>query len=62
MLVSKEEHDQENGQWSEEKKKVIVYQKQLQLNYVQMFRKNEVLEAEVEQLTLELESRDMKVC
>lgn len=61
MLVTKEEHDKEKEQWLEEKNKVIMYQKQLQLNYVQMFRKNKVLEAEVEQLTLELESRDMKL-
>lgn len=61
MLVNKEEHDKEREQWLEEKNKVIMYQKQLQLNYVQMFRKNKVLEAEVEQLTLELESRDMKL-
>ncbi|XP_060595679.1 leucine zipper putative tumor suppressor 2 homolog isoform X1 [Ruditapes philippinarum] len=61
MLVNKEEHEKEKEQWLEEKNKVIMYQKQLQLNYVQMFRKNKVLEAEVEQLTLELESRDMKL-
>ncbi|XP_052772528.1 leucine zipper putative tumor suppressor 2 homolog [Mya arenaria] len=61
VLVNKEEHDKEKEQWLEEKNKVIMYQKQLQLNYVQMFRKNKVLEAEVEQLTLELESRDMKL-
>ena len=60
-LVNKEEYDKEKEQWLEEKNKVIMYQKQLQLNYVQMFRKNKVLEAEVEQLTLELESRDMKL-
>lgn len=51
----------ERLQWLEEKNKVIRYQKQLQLNYVQMQRKNTVLEAEVEQLTLELESRDLKL-
>lgn len=61
MLVNKEEYEKEKEQWLEEKNKVIMYQKQLQLNYVQMFRKNKVLEAEVEQLTLELESRDMKL-
>ena len=61
LLVSKEEFEKEKEQWLEEKNKVIMYQKQLQLNYVQMFRKNKVLEAEVEQLTLELESRDMKL-
>nr|KAG5700949.1 hypothetical protein BaRGS_034234 [Batillaria attramentaria] len=51
----------ERLQWLEEKNKVIRYQKQLQLNYVQMQRKNTALEAEVEQLTLELESRDLKL-
>lgn len=61
LLVHKEEFEKEKEQWLEEKNKVIMYQKQLQLNYVQMFRKNKVLEAEVEQLTLELESRDMKL-
>lgn len=53
--------ESERMQWLEEKNKVIRYQKQLQLNYVQMQRKNMTLEAEVEQLTLELESRDLKL-
>ena len=47
--------------WLEEKNKVIRYQKQLQLNYVQMYRKNRTLETEVQQLTLELENRDLKL-
>ncbi|KAK3590127.1 hypothetical protein CHS0354_041179 [Potamilus streckersoni] len=58
---SKDEFDTERAQWLEEKNKVILYQKQLQLNYVQMYRKNKMLEAEVEQLTLELENRDLKL-
>lgn len=53
--------EKEREQWADEKNKVIRYQKQLQLNYVQMYRKNKLLEAEVEQLTLELESRDIKL-
>lgn len=57
----KAEFEKEREQWLEEKNKVIRYQKQLQLNYVQMFRKNRMLEAEVEQLSLELENRDMKL-
>jgi len=48
----------ERAQWLEEKTKVINYQKQLQLNYVQMTRKNKLLEAEVQQLTGELEVRE----
>ena len=47
----------EREQWLDEKNKVVRYQKHLQLNYVQMYRKNKMLEAEVEQLTLELENR-----
>ena len=50
----------ERDQWLEEKNKVICYQKLLQLNYVQMYRKNKSLEAEVEQLTLELENVNMQ--
>ena len=53
--------EKEKEQWLDEKNKVIRYQKQLQLNYVQMYNKNKMLEAEVEQLTLELESRDLKL-
>ncbi|KAG7298803.1 hypothetical protein JYU34_017238 [Plutella xylostella] len=45
----------ERRKWSEEKDKVLRYQKQLQLNYVQMFRKSRTLEAEVDSLRLELE-------
>ncbi len=55
------EFQREREQWLEEKNKVIRYQKHLQLNYVQMMRRNKVLEAEVEQLTLELENRDIKL-
>lgn len=54
----REEFMKEREQWLEEKNKVIRYQKHLQLNYVQMYRKNKTLESEVEQLTLELEKRD----
>lgn len=61
LAQHEENFEIEKNQWIEEKNKVIRYQKQLQLNYVQMFRKNRTLEAEVEQLTLELESRDMKL-
>lgn len=57
----KADFENERDQWLEEKGKVIRYQKQLQLNYVQMFRKNKNLEVEVEQLTLELENRDLKL-
>ncbi|KAI8789253.1 leucine zipper putative tumor suppressor 2 homolog isoform X2 [Biomphalaria glabrata] len=61
LTALKEEHEKEREQWLDEKNKVVRYQKQLQLNYVQMQRKNATLENEVQQLTLELESRDMKL-
>lgn len=41
--------------WAQEKEKVLRYQRQLQMNYVQMFRRTRTLEAEVESLTIELE-------
>ena len=51
------EHDQqveqfevETANWLSEKEKVIRYQKQLQLNYVSMYKKNKTLEQEMEQL------------
>lgn len=61
VALLKAEHEKEQEQWLDEKNKVIRYQKQLQLNYVQMQRKNAALEREVQQLTLELESRDIKL-
>lgn len=52
----------ERRKWSEEKDKVLRYQKQLQLNYVQMFRRSRTLEAEVDSLRLELDlcNKNMK--
>ncbi|KAI5103539.1 leucine zipper putative tumor suppressor 2-like, partial [Silurus meridionalis] len=44
--------------WEEEKDKVIRYQKQLQQNYVQMYRRNRELEAALRELSLELEKRE----
>ncbi|KAJ8921524.1 hypothetical protein NQ315_003142 [Exocentrus adspersus] len=41
--------------WAQEKEKVLRYQRQLQMNYVQMFRRTRVLEAEIQNLTIELE-------
>lgn len=44
--------------WQEEKDKVIRYQKQLQQNYVQMYRRNRELEQLLQELSQELESRE----
>ncbi|PSN38556.1 hypothetical protein C0J52_14818 [Blattella germanica] len=55
LTEEKNEFEQERVTWAQEKEKVLRYQRQLQLNYVQMFRRTKTLEAEVESLTLELE-------
>lgn len=59
MHNTRVEFTKEREQWLEEKNKVIRYQKHLQLNYVQMHRKNKMLEAEVKQLMVEIENRDL---
>ncbi|XP_077437577.1 leucine zipper putative tumor suppressor 2 homolog [Vanacampus margaritifer] len=50
--------DDERRVWHEEKEKVIRYQKQLQQNYIQMYRRNRDLERVMRELSLELENRD----
>lgn len=52
--------DDERRVWQEEKDKVIRYQKQLQQNYIQMYRRNRELERVMRELSLELENRDME--
>ncbi|CAG4975052.1 unnamed protein product [Parnassius apollo] len=62
-MQSKEtQFNNERRKWSEEKDKVLRYQKQLQMNYVQMFKRSRTLEAEVDGLRLELElcNKNMK--
>ncbi|NP_001124350.1 fez1 [Bombyx mori] len=62
-LQNKEtQFNNERRKWSEEKDKVLRYQKQLQMNYVQMFKRSRTLEAEVDGLRLELElsNKNMK--
>lgn len=62
-LEAKEtQFNSERRKWSEEKDKVLRYQKQLQLNYVQMFKRSRTLEAEVDGLRLELDlcNKNMK--
>lgn len=50
--------EEERRIWQEEKDKVIRYQKQLQQNYVQMYRRNRELEELLQELSQELESRE----
>ncbi|KAM7385568.1 hypothetical protein PAMP_001647 [Pampus punctatissimus] len=51
--------EDERRVWQEEKEKVIRYQKQLQQNYIQMYRRNRDLERVMRELSLELENRDI---
>jgi len=50
MDMEKENFEMETANWLSEKEKVIRYQKQLQLNYVSMYKRNKSLESEMEQL------------
>jgi chromosome segregation ATPase len=50
MDTEKENFELETANWLSEKEKVIRYQKQLQLNYVSMYKRNKSLESEMEQL------------
>ncbi|MEQ2265409.1 hypothetical protein XENORESO_006788 [Xenotaenia resolanae] len=52
--------EEERRVWHDEKEKVIRYQKQLQQNYIQMYRRNRDLERVMRELSLELENRDME--
>ncbi|XP_053314093.1 leucine zipper putative tumor suppressor 3 [Spea bombifrons] len=45
------EFEEERRTWQEEKEKVIKYQKQLQLNYVEMYQKNQQLEQRINEMT-----------
>lgn len=49
--------ERERQTWNKEKDRVIKYQKQLQINYLQMHKKNQDLERILQELTAELESR-----
>ncbi|XP_033016897.1 leucine zipper putative tumor suppressor 3-like [Lacerta agilis] len=48
--------EEERRTWQEEKEKVIKYQKQLQLNYVEMYQKNQILEHKVSEMTSKVTS------
>ncbi|XP_034025911.1 leucine zipper putative tumor suppressor 1 [Thalassophryne amazonica] len=49
--------EQERQTWNKEKDRVIKYQKQLQIRYLQMHKKNQDLQRIVKELSAELESR-----
>uniref|UniRef100_A0A8C3H6I6 Leucine zipper tumor suppressor 2 n=1 Tax=Chrysemys picta bellii TaxID=8478 RepID=A0A8C3H6I6_CHRPI len=48
--------------WQGEKDQVIGYQKQLQHNYIQMYRRNRELEHHLHQLSLELQAQRLDEC
>ncbi|PAA78152.1 hypothetical protein BOX15_Mlig034403g2 [Macrostomum lignano] len=57
----KSEFDQERAQWLEEKSQVLNYQKQLQMNYLQLTKRSQRLEAEAQQLSVDLETKEMHI-
>ncbi|XP_053560287.1 leucine zipper putative tumor suppressor 3 [Bombina bombina] len=50
------EFEDERRIWQEEKEKVIKYQKQLQLNYVEMYQKNQQLEQKINEISAKVTS------
>jgi len=58
LETQRADFERQREQWLDEKRRVIDYQKQLQLNYVQIARKNRLLEADVQQLTAEIEHHE----
>lgn len=58
---TKETFETEKAHWLDEKEKVIRYQKQLQLNYVQMYKRNKTLESEIEALNKNLEESNSQL-
>lgn len=55
MEAKTRQFEKERITWAQEKEKVLRYQRQLQMNYVQMYRRARALETEIESLTIELE-------
>lgn len=55
LEIKRKDFELERLTWAQEKEKVLRYQRQLQLSYVQMFRRTRNLETEIESLNLELE-------
>ncbi|KAB0789947.1 hypothetical protein PPYR_15769 [Photinus pyralis] len=54
MEVKRLEFEKERLIWAQEKEKVLKYQKQLQLNYIQMYRRTKALENELECFNAEM--------
>ncbi|XP_032891073.1 leucine zipper putative tumor suppressor 3 [Amblyraja radiata] len=57
LRLERQQHEQQHSHfeeerqtWQEEKEKVIKYQKQLQLNYVEMYQKNQTLESKLDEI------------
>lgn len=55
LNIRKRDFEKEKLIWAHEKEKVLKYQRQLQMNYVQMYKKTRALETEVGNLRVELE-------
>ncbi|XP_048456428.1 leucine zipper putative tumor suppressor 3-like [Rhincodon typus] len=63
LRLERQQHEQQVAQfeeerqtWQDEKEKVIKYQKQLQLNYVEMYQKNQALESKLGEINTKASS------
>ncbi|XP_067885074.1 leucine zipper putative tumor suppressor 3-like [Heterodontus francisci] len=63
LRLERQQHEQqvarfeeERQTWQDEKEKVIKYQKQLQLNYVEMYQKNQALESKLGEISTQANS------
>lgn len=61
LALKEKEFDRERQQWAEDKRKVIKYQKLLQENYVQMYKRSHALERQVKSLTSQLHDAGLSV-
>uniref|UniRef100_A0A182W3J0 Uncharacterized protein n=1 Tax=Anopheles minimus TaxID=112268 RepID=A0A182W3J0_9DIPT len=53
LATCRECFDQERAKWAEEKEKVLIYQRQLQKNYVEMCKRTQQLEEQLKTIQLE---------
>ncbi|KAH1012662.1 leucine zipper putative tumor suppressor 2 homolog [Dendroctonus ponderosae] len=54
LIIKTQDFNREKLIWAQEKEKVLRYQRQLQMNYVQIYRRSKALEAELDNLTTQI--------
>lgn len=54
LIIKTQDFNREKLIWAQEKEKVLRYQRQLQMNYVQIYRRSKTLEAELDNITTQI--------